>query len=280
MRKTGKSRLGGEGSGPDELQSAFHAGFDKANNLIVKDIRQQLFKKFDLLNGETEQYSASLLKDGYYSGQHEMMNCGEDWFMGIYRMGTAPDSHTPAIAQFDRNFNVTNKIGSVHDYFKDEIDVHISPVIRVDCEQGIVYKTHHKLPFISIYNYEQDSLYKETEHIPDSFRLSSEFIEMAGGEDFQEYMINEQSLSAHLAFNDDYLFHIYLNETEDFYESHDYRDRAYHTAVYERGTYTYLTSIEMENALVGSTNSGSLIELADDDPENFTLRFLEIELTN
>lgn len=273
-------RLGSQGRGPDELESARYFGISEQEQVVVYDQNQGLIKEFDTVTDTVISNEADI--QGHYITSLNLSPCNGKWLAAIDKLEGStmgvPEQETPVIAVFDDQFQNTHTLGRYDPFFIGEgPDIQQEPLFSVDCGSGVVYTTHSKVPFIQKTDAATDKLMHRTSHKPASFRLSDDFISLI--EDpvsFEAFLINEQSVTSHITHTDELLLLTWFNETEEFYQSRDYREREYHIAAFDRSDYTYYGEVKIEGAVMGSTSEGYLIELVDDDPDNFTVRFLEV----
>ncbi len=273
-------RVGSQGRGPDELESARYFGISEQEHVIVYDQQQGLIKEFDTTTDTVISNEADI--QGHYITSLNLSPCNEKWLAAIDKLdGSAmgvPEQETPVIAVFDDQFQMTQTLGSYDPFFIGEgPDLHQEPLFSVDCESEVVYISHGKVPYIQKTDMAGDTITQRTTRMPKSFMLSEEFTSIV--EDmasFEAFLINEQSVTSHITHTDEQLLLIWFNETEEFFQGRDYREREYHIAAFDRSDYTYYGEVKIEGAVMGSTSEGHIIELVDDDPDNFTVRFLEV----
>lgn len=270
-------RFGSEGSGPGELEMVLHTGFDEQDNAVALDGGQLQFQRY-ISESEFSSYNSVLNEKGYSIRPLELIGCDDNWYFGIDKAGYEADPEAPTIAVMDASFNLERKLGSFDPYLKGNNDVLQSVVLQVDCKDELLYATHGKVPFIKKYDLKNDELISRIENMPDNFNLSPSFVSVAGGESWEEYLIDDQSFSSHIILQDDYIIHVFINSTKEFFETNDFRARHFYAALYDRQTEEYLGVTEIEGAVVGHTQNGHIIQLMDDNPENFVMRKIKLRI--
>lgn len=93
----------------------------------------------------------------------------------------------------------------------------------------------------------------------------------------QEFRRDEQSTNRIVSHNEHYVITSFFNNTTEFIENLDFLDRNYFLAAYSKNDFSFVDELKVDGAIYGITRQGYLIEIIDDNPENFTIRFLDIQ---
>ncbi len=273
-------QIGSEGRGPNEILSARYIGLDNHDNVVINDKSSSLIKKFDRSERSVESYR-NYSDQGIDITSRDMKQCDGQWILSISHFEYTPSDTSSLIGIFDKEFQVLDMFGSFDPYLIDRKTILQDPITSIDCENGKLYSTHVKVPFIQIFDLDGFSKQERVEFIPPSFRLSDRFIEMidvGGQKEYQDFLIEEQSMSLLLAYTDNYLLHIFRNETELFFETRNFMDREHYVAVYSIEDYSFLGEVQLEGAPLGVTKEGYIINLVDDDPIHLELISVVMEL--
>lgn len=272
-------KYGETGRGPEQFQSIRYFGFDDESNIVILDKALSLFKKFRRDSSKVTAYDYSN-NIGASVGARNLQNCNGDWYLGIQLIDAITDYRKPNIGKYDSSFSLVDTLG-VNDYsFEDKMDLMIEPIISVDCEEGVIYTSHGKVPFIQVFSMENGSLIDRSTFQPNSFMLSDKSYRMVGSpQQFQSYLRDEQSVSLSLHHNENYLFHIFRNEGEASNSQFRVINDSHHfVAVYDKRTLEFLGEIKLEGAILGSTKEGYLIMLKDE--KEYEFQFLDIKPNN
>lgn len=271
--------VGAEGRGPEEFLSTRHYGFDNSSNVVVYDYSSALFKKFDRVSNTVSTYQSPLFEDlaikpeGFFNG-----SCHRNWYVGLASMSGIIENTTPTVAEFDRDFNLIKMFGTYDPFFwEKQRSVMRNPTPRVDCNRGLIYTTHTKIPFFQIYSLEDHSLIQRVEVVPPSFKLSDKIISTVN--DFaahQKFRRDEQSTTMIISHTDQFIFSSFFNNTTEFIDTRDPKTRDYFVAVYNIEDYSFAGELAVDGAIYGTTRQGYLIEVIDDNPESFTIRLLDV----
>ncbi|HLR90619.1 MAG TPA: hypothetical protein VK040_06650 [Balneolaceae bacterium] len=274
--------VGSEGRGPEELLWPRYFGFDQENNIVVYDNDLALFKVFKHSSGSVSSYSPPSIQDmqikgeGYFEG-----TCKDKWYILTSSFSGIIDDSTPIVGIFSKEFELLHTMGRYDPLFVERSEtrsVMRSPTLQTDCERKVLYTSHVKVPFIQVYSMNDQSLIHRTEAMPPSFKLSDTFVSTVY--DFaahQEFRRDEQSTNMIVSHNEHYVITSFFNNTTEFIETRDSLTRNYFLAVYDRETYSFIGELPVEGTIAGTTRQGYLIEIIDDNPENFTIRFLDIQ---
>lgn len=208
--------------------------------------------------------------------------CNGKWYVATQLLTNFADETMPTVAVFDENLNFVSSFGSYDPFFLEKhpntrsILQHVN--INIDCERNRLYSTHVKVSFIQIYDTENYSLLNRTEIIPPSFNLSDTFISTVYDlEAYREFRRDEQSSNTEIFSTDQYIITSFFNNTTEYIDFQNFRDRDYYLAIYSIDDFSLIDELEVNGVIYGITRQGYLIEVLDDDPENFTIRFLDIQ---
>ncbi|HLR90618.1 MAG TPA: hypothetical protein VK040_06645 [Balneolaceae bacterium] len=274
--------VGSEGRGPEELTGPRHFGFDHASNIVVYDYGLGLFKAFDRATG-TVSSATSPFSEGLLIMSDGVLNppCYGKWYAATQLVTGVLDETVPTTAVFGEKLDFINSFGSYDPFFLDRPDTRSvlqGVSIHVDCDNKRLYTTNGKVPFVQIYDLENQSLIHRTEEIPPSFMLSNTFISTVYDmETYREFRRDEQSSNTKIFSNDQFIITSFFNNTTEFIENLDFLDRNYFLAAYSKNDFSFVDELKVDGAIYGITRQGYLIEIIDDNPENFTIRFLDIQ---
>jgi hypothetical protein len=266
-------QIGSEGRGPDEILSARFIGLDNHDNVVINDKSSSLIKKFDRSDKSVHSYS-NYSEKGIDITSRDMKQCGEQWILSLSHHESAPSDTSSLIGIFDEEFQLLDMFGSYDPFLMDQKTILQDPIISVDCDNSKLYTTHVKVPFVQIYDLDDLSKKERVEFTPPSFKLSDRFIEMIDvGEQtaYQDFLIEEQSMSLLLAHTDKYLLLLFRNETEQFYETRNFMDREHFVAIFSIEDYSFMGEARIEGAPLGVTKEGFVINLVNDDPIHLEL---------
>lgn len=274
-------RVGSQGRGPDEIERATNFGLSKSGTVVVEDKGQALIKEFHVQSDSVTSFDTPIKEDIYITSLN-FTQCDDYWIIGIDHLAdgfqATPEDGTPVIGVFDQEFNIVKTAGNYDSFMKGEQSIQQEPVISVDCNRDLAFTGHGKIPFIQIVDLKEDAVVGRIDSKPPSFMLSNEFIDMIEDiSDYEEFLITEQSMTSHITHDEAHIIQTFFNETREYFESRDHRARDHYIAVYDRENLSFLGELQLEGAAMGSTNNGHIIELVDDDPENFTIRFLNVK---
>lgn len=273
--------VGSEGRGPEELTGPRHFGFDNSSNIIVYDYALGLFKSFDRTAQSVSSATPPFSEDLRIQTAGTLNPpCNEKWYVATQLVTGFANETMPTIAVFDEKLNFQESFGTYDPFFlghQKTRSILQNVNINIDCEQQLLYTTHSKVPFIQIYELENHSLVHRTEHIPPSFMLSDTFVSRVYDmEAYREYRRDEQSSNTKIFSTEQYIITSFFNNSTDYIETQDFLSRNYFLAVYSKDDFSFVDELKVENAIFGITRQGYLIEIIDDDPENYTIRLLDI----
>ena len=75
------------------------------------------------------------------------------------------------------------------------------------------------------------------------------------------------------------IYHIFKNNTYEFFEILDLFTANYYLSVYEKDTEEYLGTRQFDNVPLGITKKGNIILLADDNLDNLAIEIVDITKT-
>lgn len=187
-------------------------------------------------------------------------------------------SKSSIIGIFDDEFKRKELFGSMDPFMEGHNSILSSTITSVDCENELVYTSHEKIPFIQIYDLNNLSRIGRIEHLPPSFKLSDKFVEMVSDvPSLQDFLINDQSISIFLAHTEDYIVLPFRNETSEFNMTRNFNAREHFLAVFSKEDYKFVDEIPIDGAPLGRTKEGYIITLVNRNPDNFQIKFLEIQ---
>jgi len=267
------SHVGSEGRGPEEIQSARYIGLDYNDNVVINDKISALIKKYDRSDGNVHAFG-NYTEDGIDLTSRDMKQCDGQWVLTINHHEYAPSDTSSMIGVFDEEFQLLEMFGSFDPYLVGRKTILQDPILSADCKNRKLYTTHVKVPYIQIFDLDENSKVERIEHIPEHFKISDRFIDMIeAGEQmaYRKFLIEEQSMSLLLSQNDDFLMLLFRNDTEEFYETRNFLDREHFIAVYSLDDYSFLGERQIDGAPLGTTKEGFLINLVNDDPVQLEL---------
>lgn len=257
-------KIGREGPGPNEIRDSRYFGFDNDHNIIILDKRTALFKQFDRTTSEVTSYKYPIDK-GINVTSRNLQQCGNKWYLAIQLLGRPTSTAVPIVGVFNSEFKMIDSFGGYDPFFKGRKTLMQEPVIDVDCEAGLIYTTHAKIPFIQVYSLEQGKRVGRTKRIPSSFRISDKFIPIVKNpRAFTKYLAEEQSVSLHIVHSSSYIFLIVRNNGNADYRNPNLNDREHFVAAYDKENLQYIGEAKIDGAVLGSTKEGDLIVLADE----------------
>lgn len=273
------ARYGSRGRGPNELLSARFFGFDNEDHMNIYDRSLGLIKEFSSSPDSATSYQ-SPIKSGVNISSQLFEQCNEHWVLGVTELNEDNRTMTSSsiIGKFNDEFKLEELFGSFDPYLEGKNSVLSTTLAAVDCKDELVYTTHMKVPFIQVYDLNDMSRITRTDHIPPSFNLSENFMGMVRTiQEYQDFLINEQSTTIFLTQTDDYIILPFRNETAEFFRTRNFNDRKHFLAVFSKEDYSFVDEIPLEGAPLGSTKEGYIITLVNDNPDNFQLKLLEIQ---
>lgn len=272
--------IGAPGRGPDELQSARFFGFDQDNDVTVYDKSQHMIKTFDRSQDTVVTYDDPT-PSGTTISSRNFTQCDNQWYLAIDHYQADPKDTRPVVGVFDQEFDLVHTFGDFDPYLDQGKSILQEPIISVDCERKVAFTGHAKVPFIREFDLENGMPADRTEEIPPSFKLSDRFIDVVRDfDEMEDFLIEEQSSSILITHNKDHIFLAFRNETPEYFESRDYRDRDHYLAVYSREDYSLIGEVPLEGVPMGTTEEGYIITLLDDDPDNFTLKLISARINS
>lgn len=271
-------QIGSEGRGPDEYQSALFLGFDNEDNIYVRDKSLGLIKKFEREEGSVQAYD-DVISQSIDITSRNMEMCDGNWYLGINKFDQSPFQKKETVGIFDDEFKLIKTFGNFDTFFEGQKSIFEDPIVVSDCQEKLIFTTHYKVPFIQVYNLENQSQVTRIDHIPPSFNLSYKFKRMVyDRQTHSDYLVNEQSMSTLLALNKKYLYHFFRNESPDFPTTLNLLSRDYYVALYSREGYNFIGEKRMGGIPLGTTKEGYIIMLTDDAP--LKIQFVEIVAKN
>lgn len=270
-----KQKVGKEGRGPGELQSARYLGFNSAGNIVVLDKISAFFNEYDRSTEEVISYDYPI-KQGISITSRNLETCEEKWYLAIQMLGKPILEDTPTVAVFDDNFSLINTLGGYDPFFQGRRGIMHETEISVDCKEGLIFTTQSKIPYIQVFSMENGELLGRTKQPPPSFMLSDKFITMVNDhKEWTRYMSEEQSLSMRLAQTEKYIYHIFRNEKNIYTQPKRFNESDHFVAVYDKKKLTFLGELKLPGAILGSTKEGNLIMLSNED--SMEIQFIEIK---
>lgn len=272
-----KKRFGSQGRGPEEIQLVRHFGFDRHDNLAAYDRSLAAIKLFDPRKNIVVSHEPEV--DGLSITSSAMSQCPDEneWMLGINPYQARADEDRALAGVYDSTFALKNTFGRMDPYFDGETSIMQEPIISLDCENDQLFTTHFQFPFIQVFEPGADSATKRIDEVPPSFKLSDEFIDRVQNvSTYQEYLIEDQSVTSFLTHTDRYLLLIFRNETQAFYDTRDVTEREHYLAVYSRKDYSLIGEVPVDGAPLGFTKEGYIITLKNSDPYNFQIELLDV----
>lgn len=269
------TKMGEEGRGPGEIQSTRYFGFDDQSNLVILDKTGAFFVYFNRENGKITSYDYPI-NDGVSVTSRSLEFCNGQWYLGTQFLGQPTLPKIPTIGVFDRTFTLVDSLGGYDPFFNGRSGIMQETEVSVDCEEGLIFTTQSKVPYVQVFSIEKQGLLGRTTEIPPSFKLSETFYSFVSNpRDWIRFLSEEQSLSLHLTHSDRYIYHVFRNEGKIYTQPKNYNDSEYFVAVYDKKSLRYLDEVQVPGAVLGSTKNGELIVLKDE--LNSEIHFLKIE---
>src|SRR5690625_3853592 len=97
-------------------------------------------------------------------------------------------------------------------------------------------------------------------------------------ETYREFRRDEQSSNTKIFSNDQFIITSFFNNTTEFIENLNFLDRNYFLAAYSKNDFSFVDELKVAGAIYGINCLDYLIEIIDDNHENFTIRFLHLLL--
>lgn len=270
-------QVGSEGRGPAEILSSRYFGFSQNDKtLAVRDNSSALIKKFNRSNDSVESHEDHF-KDGINITSNIMTQCKDSWYLGVSFYQEEDQDSVNTIGVFDSDFRLEKTFGYSDPFFQGNKDVLKKPILHVNCNEGLIYLTHYKVPYIQIYELENYSLKHRIDFKPESFKLSDEFIEMIyDREAYHDLLVNEQSSSLFVYDNEEHIILIFRQATEDYFESRDFNDFIHRAAIYSKKNYSFIGEISIDGIPMGSTKEGYLINMLNEDQDEYRIQLLNV----
>lgn len=269
------TKLGTEGRGPGEIQSARYFGFDDDNNVVLLDKVSASFLYFNRDTDEIGQFPYPI-KQGVSITSRNLEFCEEFWYLGTQFLGEPTFTNTPTISVFDASFNLVDSLGGYDPFFNGRTSIMQETLVSINCNEGFIYTLQSKVPFVQIYSLKDQKLIKRTNTIPPSFNLSDKFFKFVSNpREWIDYLSEEQSLSLRLTYSENYIFHVFRNERKAYSQPRNYNDSDHFIAIYNKHNFDYLGEVKLPGAVLGSTKNGELIVLTDE--LNSEIQFFRID---
>lgn len=267
-------KIGEEGRGPGEVQDVRYFGFDKSGNLVILDKPAAFFNLYNRSTGEARSFDYQVNK-GTAVITRNLQMCEGKWLLGIYPLGELPKPTVPTIGIYDSTFNYVDSFGGYDPFFRGRKGILQETVLNIDCDQGLIYSSHAKIPFIQIYTIEEKARIGRIEHVPPSFRMSEKFITMtSSARRWSQFLAEEQSITLKIAHSRDHIYQVFRNESKEFRQHRLLNESDHFVAVYDKENRQFLGEIKIPGAVLGSTKEGYLIILKNE--ETFTIQLIEI----
>lgn len=273
------AQYGSRGRGPKEILSARFFGFDNNNHVNIYDKSLALIKEFKSSTDSVKSYQPPI-KSNVNISSRLLEQCNSSWIAGVTQLDEnyRTKKKSAIIGIFNEEFKLKELFGSMDPYMEGHNSILSPTITSVDCENELVYTSHEKIPFIQIYDLNTQSRVGRIEHVPPSFKLSDQFLEIAGNmQNVRDFLINEQSSSIFLAHTKDYIVLPFRNETSDFFITRNFNDREHFLAVFSKEDYKFIDEIPIDGAPLGRTKEGYIITLVNRNPDNFQIKFLKIQ---
>ncbi len=268
-------KIGEEGRGPDEIQSNRYFGFDGSNNLVILDKTGASFVLFNRATNETTSFDYPI-KSGLSVTSRNLEFCNGYWYLGMQLLGQPTFPETPTIGVFDSTFTLTDSLGGYDPFFQGQTAILQEPQVAIDCEEGLIFTTQSKIPYIQVFSIDTQKFLGKTNKIPPSFMLSDKFVSFVSNpREWTRYLNEEQSVNLRLAYSDKYILNTFRNGNNVYSQPRNFNDSDHFVAVYDKHTLSYLGEIKMPGTVLGYTKRGELIVLTDE--RNSELQFLKIE---
>lgn len=268
-------KIGSQGRGPGEIQSARYFGFDTDNNIVILDKTGAFFMHFNRKTKEVSSYEYPI-KQGISVTSRNLQMCEGNWYLAIQLLGKPTCPHIPTVGVFNSKFALIDTLGGYDPFFQGRTGIMQETEIKVDCQKGVIFTAQGKVPYIQVFSMRKKELLGRTNKIPPSFMLSDKFITMVTNpHEMTRYLSEEQSLSLHIAYSEEYIFHIFRNERNKYSRPRVFNDSDHFVAVYDRESLEYVGEAKLPGAVLGSTKKGELIVLSDE--RNYEIQFLKIE---
>lgn len=268
-------KIGKEGRGPDEVMRTRNFGFDGDGNLVILDKPSSFFKSYDRLTGDVHSFEYPI-QQGIHVTSRNLEYCNDKWYLAIQLLGRAPYPSVPIVGVFNEQFSVVDTLGGYDPFFDGRSSISQEPVINVDCSNNRIYTGHSKTPYIQVYSMDNHELIGRTKEIPPMFMLSEKFITMVTNPtEMIRFQTEEQSLSLMIETNDKYIFHVYRNDNYTKMGNRYLNERDHYVAVYNKENLSYIGSVKVPGAILGSAKDGYLIMIEDET--TMQIQFLDIK---
>jgi len=269
--------LGRDGRGPEEFMMVYSYTFDENGNLIVYDDGLKMLKIFD--DTYQIQNSISIKNDEYYFASHKLF--AEDGFIltgiletkfaGPSRKDEVSGSRIVAQLAYD---GLSEQIFGIYDpYLKQIVPSTYRPVLFVDDE--MLYTSHSNSYRIQVFNLDS----KEREHY---FGFKSAYFghleeEIDPGEPLEVRFRKgfEESSTRMIHADENYVYHYFINGTEEWLEAKDLSALNNHLVIYDKMNHQYIGEILLPHRL-SYANDNRLYLLESENPDQFTIGIYEV----
>ncbi|HAH52217.1 MAG TPA: hypothetical protein DCL80_13575 [Balneola sp.] len=264
-------KVGKKGRGPKEIESSRNFGAKNEKKVVILDKAQSIFKEYNRESGEVELFTYPV-KDGISITSRNLTFCSEKWFAGLNLLTKPALTTAPTIAVFDTSFVLVDTLGGYDPFFAGRKDILQETTYDLNCEESVIYTAQGKTPNIQVFSVETGKKLGSTSKKPSSFNISDTFIQMVSSpQEMTKFLSEEQSISLHVAHNDNLLFLIFRNDHGVYKRIRVLNESEHFVAVYDRKNLKYIGETKLDGAILGSTKNGYLIMLKDENEMKFEL---------
>jgi len=273
--------LGRDGRGPEEFMMVYSYAFDEKGNFIVYDDGLKMLKIFD--DTYQIQNSISIKNDEYYFASHKLF--AEDGFIltGILETKFAGPSRkdevwkSRIVSQLTYDGAGGEVFGIYDPYLKQIVPSTYRPVLFMGDE--MLYTSHSNSYRIQVFNLDS----KKREHYfgyrSENFGHLEEEIDPREPLETRFRKGFEESSTRMIHADDDYVYHYFINGTEQWLEAKDLSALKNHLVVYDKLNRQFIGEIVLPHRLSYARDNRFYL-LENEDPDQFTIGIYEVVINS
>lgn len=269
--------LGRDGRGPEEFMMVYSYTFDEKGNLIVYDDGLKMLKIFD--DTYQIQNSISIKNDEFYFASHKLF--AKDGFIltGILETKFAGPSRKDEIsgsriaAQLTYDGLGGKVLGRYDPYLKQIPPSTYRPVMFLDGE--IVYTSHSNSYRIQSFNLNTQKRVNYFGYRSENFGHLEEEIDPREPLETRFKKGFEESSTRMIHADEHYVYHYFINGTEEWLEAKDLSALKNHLVIYDKLNRQFIGEIVLPYRLSYARDNRFYL-LENEDPDQFTIGIYEV----
>lgn len=273
------SSFGRSGRGPEEFQEIAAIGFDSEDNIIVFDVLQDQFKKFNI-EGELIEIFGGTLDDDIWIRSRKLYVHDDKIYLSIQQSDKASDSNhwqSDTIAEYSlSDGSLIRTFGHFDPSLEGAGRLYNYVNMVYDAENRWLFTTHRTSYYVQVFDSENEEVIGRFGNQTENFSEAEDPAGMNDPMHVRHQKNLDQSFVGESFVSDEYFYLQHYRINEDVLRYSDPFHKTAFLSVYsKKDSFQFISEIELDYPPLFITSIGEIYLLKNNDPENFTVNVYE-----